>query len=94
MDKLFEKLLYADEQEFVESIKFGLIILDEAGYMLHFCGYPSEPTEEDRKNLRDELKTDKSFGLTERDDLVILNASREQVNYYKCKIQSGDFHYT
>lgn len=83
----------SDEQEFIESIKFGLIILDEAGYMLHFCGYPSKPTKEDRENLCDELKTDESFGLTKRSDLVMLNASQEQVNFYRRRLQLGDFHY-
>ena len=79
------------EQEFVESVKFGLIILDEAGHMLHFCGYANEPTKEDREHLRSELKTDKSFGLTEKDNLVILDASQEQINFYKGKLE--DFHY-
>ena len=80
-----------DEQKFIESIKFGLIILDEAGYMLHFCGYAHEPTKEDREGLRNELKTDESFGLTEKDDLVILDASQEQINFYRHKLE--DFHY-
>lgn len=89
MDDLFEKLLNAGEQEFVENFKFGLIILDEARHMLHFCGYISKPTKEDREHLRSELKTDKSFGLTEKDNLVILDASQEQI--YKGKLE--DVHY-
>lgn len=91
IDDLFEKLRTADEQEFVESVKFGFIVLDEAGYMLHFCGYRNKPTEEEREHLRNELKTDESFGLTERDDLVILDASQEQVNFYAEKLE--DFHH-
>ena len=79
------------DKEFIASIEFGLIVLDEVGHMLHFCGYASKPTEEDREHLRDELKTDESFGLTERDDLVILDASQEQFNFYTQKLE--DFHY-
>lgn len=91
IDDLFEKLRNSDEQEFIESLKFGLIILDEAGHMLHFCGYAHKPTNEDRENLRNELKTDGSFGLTEKDNLVILDASQEQINFYREKLE--DFHY-
>jgi len=88
-----EKLRNAGEQEFIESIKFGLIILDEYGYMLHFCGYPNKPTEEDRENLYNELKTDKSFGLTKRDNLVMIELSQEQVDFYRRRLQSENFHY-
>lgn len=52
--------------------------------------YAHKPTNEDRENLRNELKTDESFGLTEKDDLVILDASQEQINFYKEKLE--DFH--
>ncbi len=91
MSDLFEKLINSDEQEFRESVKFGLIVLDEAGHMLHFCGYAHKPTKEDKECLRNELKTDGNFGLTEKDDLVILNASQEQIDFYRQKL--GDFHY-
>lgn len=92
-DKLFEKLMNSDEQEFIESIKFGLIILDESGWMIHFCGYPDKPTNEDREQLRNELKADESFGLTERSDLWIRDASQEQVDFYRVRLRLGDFHY-
>lgn len=35
-EQLYEKLRNVD-QEFIASVEFGLIILDEAGHMLHFC---------------------------------------------------------
>lgn len=91
MDDLFEKLLNSDEQEFIESVKFGLIVLDEAGHMLHFCGYVHKPTIKDREGLRNELKTNESFGLIEKDDLVILNASQEQIDFYRHKLEN--FHH-
>ena len=54
----------------IREIKYGLMVIDptEEGEMmtiLHFCGYWIEPTKEDANQLREELMTDKEFGLTE-----------------------------
>ena len=52
------------------DIKYGLIVIDptqegENLDILHFCGYWNQPTKKDVDFLREELMTDKSFGLTE-----------------------------
>jgi len=53
-----------------KDIKFGLIAVDptQEGDMkdvLHFCGYWIQPTLVDVESLKEELKTDPDFGLTD-----------------------------
>ena len=53
-----------------KDIKYGLIVIDPTQEddmmdILHFCGYWDKPTKIDADNLREELMTDESFGLTE-----------------------------
>ena len=53
-----------------KDIKFGLIAVDptQEGDMkdvLHFCGYWNQPTLVDVESLKEELKTDPDFGLTD-----------------------------
>jgi len=53
-----------------KEIKYGLIAIDptEKGgskTILHFCGYWDKPDKQDAESLREELMTDKEFGLTE-----------------------------
>ncbi len=81
-------------EEFKFEIKYGLVVLDSANEKLqsgeffmedivHFVGYKTAPTEADIENLREELKTDTSFGLTEIiDRLIIFEAPKEIVNNY------------
>lgn len=61
----------------INDIKYGLMVLDpsQEGEMLdilHFVGYWEQPTQQDVDMLREELKTDESFGLTEMADKVII----------------------
>ncbi len=54
----------------VKDIKYGLIVVDptqesEMMDILHFVGYWTKPTKNDANLLREELMTDKEFGLTE-----------------------------
>jgi hypothetical protein len=53
-----------------EKIKYGLIVVDPEQEgdkldILHFVGYWNKPTEKDIEALKNELATDKQFGLTE-----------------------------
>lgn len=53
-----------------KDIKYGLIVVDptqesEMLDILHFVGYWNKPNEQDAASLREELMTDKEFGLTE-----------------------------
>lgn len=53
-----------------KDIKFGLIAVDptQEGDMkdvLHFCGYWNQPTLVDVESLKEELKKDPDFGLTD-----------------------------
>jgi hypothetical protein len=52
-----------------KDIKYGLIVVDpnQRGEMLdilHFVGYWNKPTKVDINSLKEELMTDKEFGLT------------------------------
>lgn len=58
------------------KIGHGLIAVDDDNNVLHFCGYESEPTERDVQSLREELLSDKEFGLTEG-QFYILPATAE-----------------
>ena len=54
----------------IKDIKYGLIVIDptqedEMMDILHFVGYWNKPTKKDADLLREELMTDKEFGLTE-----------------------------
>jgi len=77
-----------NEKPDVNNIKHGLMVIDpdEKGEMfevLHFVGYWNEPTPESVKHLREELKTDKEFGLTDiADRLSILPAPDYIVERY------------
>lgn len=70
------------DREFLQSVKYGLIAVDEAGEVLHFCGYQDTPTIHDRQSLSDELKADRSFGLVERGDWTIVDAPQEVVDAF------------
>jgi len=83
MDELFEALHEVDCTKFISEIKFGLIVMDESGGFVHFCGYAEQPTDADREHLVEELETDEEFGLVGRTDLIILEASKEQIEFYK-----------
>lgn len=47
--------------ESYEWFNWGLCCLNENGEILHLCVYENEPTEDDKKNLREELETDEEF---------------------------------
>jgi len=77
------------------DIKYGLIVLNrqdiESGIyeILHFVGYEKEPTDLDIKYLREELNTDKTFGLTDLgENMIIIKASEETVDEYKKIVNS------
>jgi hypothetical protein len=71
-----------------KDIKFGLIAIDptQEGDMLdvlHFCGYWNQPTLVDVDSLREELKSDPDFGLTDiADRLDIIPAPDWLVQEY------------
>jgi len=74
------------ETKNLSNIKHGLIVtemIDDELHILHFCGYWDYPNEDDIIDLRRELKEDKFFGLTEKDNLEITIAPLEIVNYFK-----------
>jgi hypothetical protein len=73
------------------KINYGLICLhadfmDEGGNaeVLHFCGFQNKPTDSDIEFLREELREDKDFGLSDIvDELIIVDAPEEVLSYYK-----------
>jgi hypothetical protein len=71
-----------------KDIKFGLIAVNptQEGDMLdvlHFCGYWNQPTLVDVDSLREELKSDPDFGLTDiADRLDIIPAPDWLVQEY------------
>jgi len=70
------------------QFKYGLIgcakLDDDHISILHFCGYPSPPTDEDIKALELELNSDPRFGLVGRvgRDVFIIRATQEMCDYY------------
>jgi hypothetical protein len=75
------------------TFNYGLIAVDpkqEGDHfdILHFCGYEEEPGKEEAKALREEFRTDPSFGLQEIWDKVdIMLASEEIVQEYQVLFQ-------
>ena len=76
-----------------KDITHGLIVVDptqkgENLDILHFVGYWSEPTKDDANHLREELRQDKEFGLTEiADRIEILPAPKDIVEHFKKMIK-------
>jgi len=79
------------------DIKFGLIAIDpeQEGEMidvLHFCGYPEQPTLVEIQSLRKELEEDPEFGLTDiahrleiipAPDHIVQEFIQKIIKYYK-----------
>ena len=73
------------------KINYGLIAVlpdpsqkEEMLEILHFCGYESEPGENEIESLHQELKVDEEFGLVDvADKLVIISAPQEIFDFYK-----------
>lgn len=64
----------------------GIIVIDPLSLdeddnysIIHFCGYWNEPTEQDIENLKEELKTDVSFGLTDIADRLDYAIAPEEI---------------
>ena len=72
----------------VRDIKYGLVAIDptQEGDMktvLHFCGYIEQPGENELRSFMNELKTNKTFGLTEiADRLDYLAAPEDLIEMY------------
>jgi hypothetical protein len=79
-----------------KDIKYGLMVVDptqesEMLDILHFVGYWNKPNKQDAESLREELMTDKEFGLTEiAHRLDILPAPDYIVKKYIKDIESYD----
>jgi len=73
------------------DIQFGLMVLDESGEVVHFCGYENEPTKADRRHLFIEMKTDPELGLVGRDDLRILPATTKVLEQYRSLFEANMF---
>lgn len=79
------------------DVKYGLMVIDgrqeddEAVDVIHFVGYAEKPNKVDADNLREELRTDSEFGLTEiADHLVILPATKKVLDYYLKILNDGE----
>ena len=71
------------------EVNYGLIAVHE-GTIVHFVGYANEPTQEDINALREELRTDEEFELTEIADLLeILPAPNEVVQDFRSIIKDA-----
>ena len=80
---------------FEEKIGFklggALLVLDENGIVVHFCGYENPPTQADVDSLYLELSMDKEFGLTEVvETLRIVEPNEEKLNLYFESFNSDD----
>jgi hypothetical protein len=45
----------------------------------HFAGYWTQPTEEDLESLKEELKTDETFGLTDICDRLVYAHAPDEI---------------
>ena len=72
----------------VRDIKYGLVAIDptqegDIKTVLHFCGYIEQPGENELRSLMNELRTNKTFGLTEiADRLDYLAAPEDLIEMY------------
>ena len=56
---------------------------EEAVRIYHLCGYEEKPTQEDKDELKTELREDKEFGLTDIvDDLEIIYVPQDIIKSY------------
>lgn len=76
------------------KIKHGLMVIDPESNerngeeIVHFCGYEEKPSKKEVNSLREELKTDKEFGLTEiYERLIILPAPPDIVEKYRKMVE-------
>lgn len=75
----------------IQDIQYGIVVRNEEGRCLHFVGFEEKPTIRDIEHIREELATDKEFGLTEIiDDLSIEEAREETVNFFKTYFLSNE----
>lgn len=68
------------------QINHGLMVLrctGEPSDIVHFVAYENEPTQADADALREELRNDEEFGLTEADDLIITPAPPEVLEHFR-----------
>lgn len=82
----------SEEINAMDVFKYGLIAVEQTTEdrkdglltILHFCGYMSPPTENDKKSLENELNTDSEFGLVGRinKDVFIVEAPDDMVKFY------------
>jgi len=76
------------------KINYGLIVMDpsepgDSKSILHFCGYQEPISEREVESLREEIRTDKTFGLQKIwDKVVIVEAPDEIVKLMNESIQN------
>lgn len=73
------QLIEEGERDF---FSYGIIALDCQNEILHFCGYSSQPTEEDFKSLEQDLRTNHQMGLVGR-EFVLAVASQSVLEEYR-----------
>lgn len=78
---------------FTQKFNYGIMVGRLVGHemeILHYCGYPNPPTQDDYKSLLAELKSDEEFGLTEiADELIYTDAPQEIINYFNNSINDS-----
>lgn len=78
------------------KINYGFIVYlkaDPEKEIWHFCGFEEQPTDKDKDELMEELKTDKSFGLVEEANagcLEIAEADAETVKEFDDFVQDEE----
>ena len=67
----------------IENATHGVIAIDRDGNIHHFIGLWTKPTPEFIEEMREELKTDPEFGLTEMmHKLAVVEAPIDIVDYF------------
>ncbi len=79
----------------MKKFTHGIIVLnpnleeEDGTPIVHFLGLWREPTERDIEDLKEELRTDTDFGLTEEiDELEFMYANQEHVDMFNEIVQN------
>lgn len=80
----------------INKITHGIVVLDtrlpvEDVEVIHFVGFWKEPTQQDIDNLKEELRTDPTFGLSDViDELEFLPATQKQIDFFNTLLHEED----
>lgn len=76
-------VLVAVTEDDARKIDEGTVSEEGGIKLLHMCFYENKPSPIDLEHLYEELETDEEFGMTDRDDYVILRLNEAQTTWLR-----------